>query len=484
LSSATSCLWDDVFNPRSIAVVGASASQPRTGWVARLLTAGYAGRIYPVNPRATEVSGLTAYPTVKDIPGEVDYAIFNVPARLAPQVMADCVARGVRVAHIYTAGFSETGKEEAKALEERISAIAGAGGVRVIGPNCMGVYHPAAGMTFHPLFSTEPGDVAFVSQTGAGSTRFVQLANGRGIHFSKVVSYGNATDLEAPDFLEFLSGDHETTIVACYIEGVRDGRRFLAAVRKCSATKPVIILKAGLTESGAGAVASHTASLAGAVSSWDAFFKQTGAIRVDSLEEIADLILALRFLRCPHGRRVGIVGRGGGIGVIATDACESAGLKVPPFDPETRKELEKVVPEAGAGVRNPVETARGISGVADFYERGLRTVDADPGIDLILTNIAADVYGGQRAELKEELVQTVGVLAGVAAALVKPLVAVLSPGEHVETFAAVSEARGKLLEAGIPVYSTIEAAARAVSRFTDYHAWKGRLCATQEMATR
>ena len=482
--TATSCLWDDVFNPRSIAVVGASVTQPATGWVARLLSAGYAGRIYPVNPRATEIAGLEAYPTVRDIPCEVDYAIFNVPARLTPQIMEDCVAKGVKVAHIYTAGFSETASEDAKALEERVAATARAGGVRIIGPNCMGVYRPAAGLTFNPLFSTEPGDVAFISQTGAGSTRFVYLANSRGIHFSKVVSYGNAIDLEAPDFIEFLSGDTETAIVTCYVEGVRDGRRFLEAVRKCGATKPVIILKAGLTESGAGVVASHTASLAGSKSSWDAFFKQTGAIRADSLEEIADLILALRYLPCPDGRRVGIVGRGGGLGVIATDTCESAGLKVPPFRAETRRQLAKLIPEAGAGVRNPVETSRGISGVADFYERGLKTVDADPEIDLILIHIAADVYGGRRLELREELVETVGVLATVAGTLAKPLVAVLSPGEHVETFAAVFEARGKLLEAGIPVYPTIEAAARAVSRLIDYHAWRGSLCATQGMATR
>ena len=475
LSSAVPHPLDDIFHPGSIAVVGASTSQSAMGWVERLLSFGYGGRIYPVNPRATEIAGLKAYPTVRDIPGEVDYAIFNIPARLAPRIMEDCAARHVKVAHIFTAGFSETGKEEAKALQEHVIAIARAGGVRIIGPNCMGIYNPAAGLTFNPLFSREPGDVAFVSQSGAGSTRFVQLANNRGIHFSKVVSYGNAVDLDAPDFLEYLAGDAETAIVTCYIEGVRDGRRFMEAVRECLATKPVIILKAGLTESGAGAAASHTSALAGSKSTWEAFFRQTGAIQVDTLEGIADVILALRYMQCPDGRRVGIVGRGGGIGVIATDTCENAGLKVPPFRSGTRKELVKVIPEAGAGVRNPVETTLGFDGVADFYAKGLSIVDGDPEIDFIMTHIAVDIYGRRQSQMKEGLVKAVEVLADTARTLKKPLVAVLYPGEQVEAVAAVLEARQKLLEAGIPVFPTIDAAARAVSRLINYHIRKDQL---------
>ncbi|MBA7649851.1 Peptidyl-lysine N-acetyltransferase Pat [subsurface metagenome] len=311
--------------------------------------------------------------------------------------------------------------------------------------------------------------ISFVSQTGAGATRFVPLANDRDIHFSKVISYGNAIDLDAPDFLDYLAGDVETEIIACYIEGVRDGRRFLEAVRKCLMTKPVVILKAGLTESGAGAAASHTASLAGSESVWDAFFKQTGAIPVNSLEEIADVVLTLLRMPYPKGRRVGIVGRGGGLGVIATDTCERAGLKVPPFLPETRRRLEEVIPEAGAGVRNPVESAQGISGAADLYTKGLNMVDADPQIDLILTHIGVDVYGERQPDLLEQLMKAVEVLVSTAQTLTKPVAVVLYAGEHLETVAAVFEARKRLLKAGIPVYPTIEAAAKAVSRLIRYH---------------
>jgi len=460
---------EEIFHPKSIAIVGASSNEPETGWPARLLDFGYSGHLYPVNPRAAEINGLKAYPTVRDIPGPVDYAIFNIPARFAPQVMEDCAAKGVKVVHIYTAGFGETGKEEGRKLEAQVAAIARDGGVRIIGPNCMGVYYPAAGLTFSPIFSQEAGNVSFVSQTGAGAQRFVPLANDRDIHFSKVISYGNAMDLDAPDFLDYLASDVETEIITCYIEGVRDGRRFLEAVRKCLMTKPVIILKAGLTESGAQAAASHTASLTGSESVWDAFFKQTGAIPVNSLEEIIDVVLALLRMPCPKGRRVGLMGRGGGLGVIATDTCERAGLKVPSFLPETIRQLEEVIPEAGSGVRNPVEGPGGIIDTANFYARGLQMVDADPQIDFILVHIGVDVYGGNQPDLLEQLLKVAEILASTAQTLTKPIAVVLYAGELLETVAAVLEARKRLLKAGIPVYSTVEAAAKAVSQLIRYH---------------
>jgi len=468
LSSAKRHPLDEIFHPKSVAVVGASSSAQATGWIARLLTFGYSGDLYPVNPKASEINGLKAYPTVRDIPGPVDYAIFNVRARFVPQAMEDCAAKGVKAAHVFSAGFSEVDKVEAKEMEARVGDIARRGGVRIIGPNCMGIYCPASGLTFSPDFAKEPGNVSFVSQTGAGANRFVSLANERGIRFSKVVSYGNAIDLDAPEFLEYLADDAETEIIACYIEGVRDGQRLLQAVRKCLVNKPMVILKAGLTESGAGAAASHTASLAGSESVWDAFFKQTGIISVNALEEMADVVLALLRMPYPKGRKVGVVGRGGGLGVIATDACERAGLKVPAFLPETRNKLEEIIPEAGAGARNPVETERGMVGVADFYSQGLTIVDADPEIDFIITHIGVDIYGERRPELQQLLTKAVDVLVNIAPSLTKPIAVVIYAGEHLMTISAVLEARKQLVEAGIPVYPTIEAASRAISKLIGY----------------
>ena len=460
---------DKIFHPKSIAIVGASANEQERSWLARQINFGYRGQLYPVNPKATEINGLKAYPTVRDIPSPVDYAIFNIPARLVPQAMEDCVVKGVKAVHIYTANFSETGTKEGRQLQAHVAAIAKDGGVRVIGPNCMGIYYPAVGLTFSPGFSKEPGTVAFVSQSGTQATRFVHLANKRGIHFSKVVSYGNAIDLDAPDFMEYLANDKETEIITAYIEGVSDGRRFLDAVRKCLITKPVVILKAGLTEGGAGAAASHTAVLAGSESVWNTFFKQTGTISVDTPEELADMALTLLHVPYPRGRRVGIVGRGGGIGVIAADTCERIGLQVPPFLPETRRQLEQLISQAGSGSRNPVETPSRISSVADFYTEGLKIVEADPQIDFILTHMAVDIYGKYDSDLKQSVMKAVEVLANTAPSINKPLVSVLYPGENLETISAVYEAQDRLLQTGIPVYPTIEAAARAMSKLIDYH---------------
>ncbi len=467
---------DDIFHPRSVAIIGASANEARGGggWVGRLLAFGFSGQIYPINPRATEIAGLKAYPNVREIPGPVDYAIFAVPASLVPPIMEDCAAKRVKAVHIFTAGFSETGSERGKTLQAAIERTAREAGIRVIGPNCMGVYYPAGGLTFSPGFPREPGPVAFVSQTGAGSSRLVGLAGTRGLRFSKVISYGNAIDLDAPDFLDYLATDDETKFVACYIEGVKDGQYLLDAVRRCVQAKPVVILKAGLTEGGSGAAASHTAALSGSAVIWDAFFKQTGAIAVDSLEEIIDMAVAFLSFSRPQGRRVGIVGRGGGLGVIATDVCERAGLHVPPYSAETRSQLEKLTPEAGASVRNPVETALGLRAAVSFYEEGLKVVCDDPGIDFILTHVGVDVYGGYGAAMHDQLLEAVEVLIRFSKTLTKPLAVVFYAGGRLETVAAVMEAQQKCLEGGLAVYPTIEAAAKAIGRFFQYHEFMER----------
>ena len=469
MSSDKANLLGEMFHPKSVAIVGASSTQQERGWVARLINSGYKGRIYPINPRAPEINGLKAYPTVRDIPEPVDYAIFNVPRRLVPQIMDDCVTRGVKFAHVYTAGFSETDEEEGKELEAQLAERAKSGGVRILGPNCMGLYCPASGLTFNPDFPKESGNVTFISQSGAEATRFVFLANDVGIRFSKVISYGNAIDLDAPEFLEYLADDDETKVIACYIEGIKEGRRYLEATRKCLRTKPVIVLKAGLTESGAGAAASHTASLAGSKAVWDAFFKQTGAIPANVMEDVSDSILALLYMSRPKGRRVALVGRGGGIGVIASDICERAGLKVPPFRMETRRQLEKIIPEAGAGARNPVETTLGMGGAAEFYAKGLTIVDADPEIDLIITHLAVDVYGGQQPNLPEQVAKAADVLRENAKNLTKPIAVALYTGGHPETVGAVLEARERLIKSGIPVYPGVEAASKAVSKLIGYY---------------
>lgn len=468
MSAKTANPLDRMFHPESIAIVGASATNLEGSWVRRLIDFGYTGRIYPINPKATEIDGLRAYPSVRDVPGSVEYAIFNIPARLTPQIMADCVAKGVRYVHVFAAGFSEVGTEEGKQTEARLKQIAEEGGLRVLGPNCMGIYCPASGMTFNPDFPKEKGKVAFVSQSGAESMRLVFLAQDLNIYFSKVVSYGNAIDLDAHDFLEYLTEDDETEVIACYIEGLRQGSGFVSAIKECLKKKPVIVLKAGLTESGAGAAASHTASLAGSKAVWDAFFKQTGAIPASTMDEVADIVQAIQRMVKLKGRRVAVVGRGGGIGVIAADICERAGLKVPAFGPETQNKLLQIIPEAGAGVRNPVETTYGMGGAVDFYRQGLPIVDDDPTTDVILVHMAIDVYGGHTPDLPQRVTDAADALCERAKTLKKPLAAALFTGGHADTIMAVVAAREKLTKAGIPVFTGVESASRAISKYASY----------------
>jgi acyl-CoA synthetase (NDP forming) len=467
---------DEIFHPGSIAVIGARSNESleNDGWVSRLIDFGYSGKIFPINPKAGEIMGLKAYPNIKDVPGPVDLAIFNVPFRVSDQVMTDCASKGVKFVHVYTAGFSETGKPEGIRLQNEIERIAREAGIRVIGPNCMGLYYPQGGLTFGRFLSKKPGTVAFVSQSGASASRVVAQGNERGIYFSKVVSYGNAIDLDGTDFVEYLSTDPETRLITSYLEGVKDGRRYLKVLRECTERKPVIALKAGITEGGSRAAASHTAVLAGSEIIWEAFFRQTGVIRVDDLEELLDVAMAFIHLRRPAGRRVGIVGRGGGLGVVATDMCEKAGLKVPPFHPDTQNRLEQLIPDAGTSARNPVEPDKGLAAWAAFYEEGLKAIERDPGIDIILTHLGIDIYGGTGQRLNQSLDETISILLKLSKQLSKPLVIVLYAGGRAETINAVLQAQQKCLEAGIPVYPSVPSAAKALSRFIGYHEFLDR----------
>ena len=229
----------DILHPQSIAIVGARSNESihSEGWVARLVHFGFKGKIYPINPKADEIMGLKAYPSVLDVPGPIDLAIFNVPFRVSGKVMAECAEKGVRFVHVFTAGFSETGKEDGIRLQDEILHTARQAGIRLLGPNCMGIYNPKGGLTFGRLFSKTPGNVSFVSQSGASAVRMITLGHERGVHFSKVVSYGNAIDLDGTDFIEYLAADPDTKVITSYIEGVKDGRRYADAIRECTRKK-------------------------------------------------------------------------------------------------------------------------------------------------------------------------------------------------------------------------------------------------------
>ena len=353
---------DTLFNPSSVAVIGASreAEKPGGRFIKSLISHRFKGRFYAVNPHETEVMGLQAYPSVQDIPGEVDLAILTVPAQAMPAVMAECARKRVKFAILYSAGFTEIGAE-GRELEARVIEAAREGGVRIVGPNCMGVYNPEAGLNTivaHIETPCESGPFAFIGQSGWASENFIVAGYERGLRFSKVVSSGNQADLSLADYLEYLGADPQTEAIGAYIEGLPQGTDFLRRARETSSRKPVIIWKAGRTSAGARAVASHTASLAGSDSVWDAAFRQAGVIRASHLDELIDFVAAFGCPYLPAGNRVGLLGEAGGGGAAASDACEGCGLHVHEFPQSIQQQLKECLRGAAApfsSVRNPVD---------------------------------------------------------------------------------------------------------------------------------
>lgn len=466
-----------VFNPRSIAVIGASSNPDKElkggGWVGRMVQFGYEGKIYPINPKADTVLDYKAYPSVNSVPDDIDYAIVSIPSQHVVQAVKECIDKKVKVVHIFTAGFSEIGTEEGKTRQKELEEFIRSGETMVIGPNCVGVYSPKAKMSFDVRFSKEVGTIGFLSQTGVGGRKLVNLANERGLRFSNVVSFGNGIDLDGPDFLEYFANDPETKQILVYVEGVKNGRKFFETLRECTKVKPVVLLKAGLSESGAGAAASHTGSLAGSREVWNALFQQTGVIPVQSLEEAVDQLVAVMNIPGISGKRVGLIGRGGGFGVIASDICEVYGLTVPAFSDDTKAKLAEITPaEAGSSVRNPVEIGLGRRGLSEYYGQGVEIVAADPRIDIIITFLNPEDYvhyglGDWADAVSVEL-------AKAAKKISKPLIVSFMQGRNPEVFKLILKIQDQCQEAGLACYANIEHAIKAASKLADYCNFKDR----------
>lgn len=313
-------------------------------------------RIYPVNPNAAEILGVRAYRSVADIPDTVDLAVIVVAAELVPGVLRECVAKAVRAAVIISAGFGETG-EAGRKLEAELVEIARRGGLRFIGPNSMG--HADTGSrlsTFGQVGEMARGPTAILSQSGNMCLKIVHNLTAAGVAFSKYISTGNEADLRLEDYLEYLAGDDDTRIIAAYIEGLRDGRRFMRLAREITRHKPIVVVKVGGTEESAKAVMSHTGALAGADEVYTAAFRQTGVIRVDDDDELCDVVYALLNCPLPRSNRVGILSIGGGPGALTAEACEREGLALGKLEERTLKKLDDYLP-ARWPRRNPVDMA-------------------------------------------------------------------------------------------------------------------------------
>ncbi len=470
--------WDleTIFHPRSVAIVGVSPPHltergfgtASVGFLLGLLEMGFP-TVYPVNPKYEEVAGLKCYPSLLDIEGPVDHVISSVPASVVPQLVEQAIAKGVRSIHFFTAGFSETGDVERAALEEAIVKKAREAGIRVIGPNCMGLYVPKARLSFSPLFPKEPGPVALVSQSGGHAIDVVIGASQRGVRFSKVVSYGNATDINESELLEHLASDEETEVICAYIEGVRDGRRFLSALKGASAAKPVIVLKGGRTSIGGRATLSHTASMAGSMAVFDAALKQAGAIRVDSLDELADLAVGFTFLGVPRGPRVAVVGGGGGMSVLAADLIGEAGLDLPELPTSTQEELRAFTPLAGTSVRNPVDTVT--LWEPQLMENTLRIIASAENVDAVILHMGFGFMAQRLQDGPPSPEETAKAIAKARQATGKPIAVAIRVRFSAEDTTTSMRMAEECWRQGLPVFFGLP---NAVTTLAKMVAWRTR----------
>lgn len=335
--------FERLFNPKSLAIVGASKDLEKSGgnFLKGLIDRGFKEKLYPVNPKESEIMGLKTYHSIGEIPDEIDLAIFTIPAQFVPQAMSQCSQKGVKFVIVHSAGFSELGPD-GKRLEQEMLCFARQGSVRVIGPNCMGMYSPSARINTvlsGMISDTEAGPVAFAGQSGWVTENVIQLGFERGLRFSKVVSIGNQSDLAVEDLLEYLGDDPATRVIAFYIEGIKNARKFLSVATRVSKKKPVIVWKGGRTKIGARAAASHTGSLAGDGIIVDAALTQSGAIIARNLEELLDLAVGFTCPVLPKGKRLGLLVEAGGGAVSGSDAAESLGLEIPVFPEQIQNEL-------------------------------------------------------------------------------------------------------------------------------------------------
>lgn len=469
---------DFIFHPKSIAIAGVSAKEGAGfgggGFVASLQEIGFRGPIYLIHPTAPAIRGLKCYRSLRDIPDDVDYVISSVPARHVPELLEDCIAKNVRVLHLFTAGFTETGDVERAKMEQAIVARARESGIRIIGPNCMGLYVPASRLAMMPGQPPEPGPVGMVSQSGMNAGEFVRYAIPRGVRCSKVISFGNGADLKAADFFEYLAEDPETEIIVSYLEGIQDGPRLARVIRETAAKKPLVILKGGRTDAGSRAATSHTASLAGSLQVFDALCKQAGAVRVESLEELTDLAVTFQFVRRLAGPNTVVIGGGGGASVLAADDLAAAGLALPPLLPETQAALAKVTHEAGTSIRNPIDTTSVWE--EEGFEASFRPVAEAPNVHAILYHTSFGA--GPMARLGDprgRMVKQAETLGRIQQATGKPIVVAIRPATNVEGFAQSLDFQELCWRAGLATYPSVARAGVALGHLLRWQRQRGAL---------
>lgn len=461
-----------VLNPRSVVVVGSKKADGYM-WLRNYSTfkdgALYSVQIDPNEIPGIEAMGVRNYTSLLDVPGEVDYAMLAVPRPVAPRVLADCVKKGVAGVSLFTSGFAETGEDEGIRLQEEVLRIAREGDLALIGPNCMGLYNRRLGIRQSAEQGAgEAGDVGFISQSGTHGINFGLVGEQHGVRVSTSISIGNAIVLDVPDYLDYLADDRETKVIAMYIEGFKDGARFVRSLRRAAALKPVVVWKGGVTAAGARATASHTGSLATPAAVFNSVVRQAGGLLATSLEDTIDVVKALLYAKPATGRGMGLMAMTGGQSVVITDAFVEAGLEVPRLSEASYTELRGFFNIIGGSYQNPLDMGGtiGYGGQPGNLKRLLEILDADERVDAIAMEMASGFLARMWAANPASLDALLDTLTEHRDRSRKPFVAVLQP-QHVED--VVRQARLKVQERGIAAFASFERAARALRRTIDYH---------------
>lgn len=447
-----------LFNPKSIAVIGASRQEGKVGHsvLKNLLQYGYPGKIYPINPKAEEILRIRAYSTIFAVEGEIDLAVVAIPSQFVPSILKDCVNRGIGAVVIISAGFKESGKQGSQLERELVETIKNSG-IRVLGPNCLGIIDTASSL--NASFAAgmpSPGNIAFFSQSGALCTAVLDWALGEDVGFSKFISLGNKADIDEVDLLLTLADDQETKVILGYLEGVSNGTRFMEVAREVSRKKPVIIIKSGRTQAGARAASSHTGTLTGLDTAYEAAFRQCGIIRAETVQTLFDYAIAFAYQPLPRGPNLAILTNAGGPGIIAADAVENSILQMASFRENTISKLRKELP-SNASIYNPVDVI-GDAG-ADRYGKAMKTIVNDPGVDSLTVILAPQAM----TKIKE------------TAEVIRKISSAVSDKPIVSSFMGRLEVKQgiRILRSGkIPNYSYPERTISVLEAMVKYRKWK------------
>ncbi|MCK9229856.1 MAG: CoA-binding protein [Syntrophales bacterium] len=455
---------DRLFYPRSVAVIGASAGSGggRIPYLQVLQLTGYQGSLYPVNPKYKEISCLPVYSSIDELPDGVDLTIVATPIHQSLDILRSAVRKKFKFIHFFTSGFGETGNRK---LEDELVAEARRGGVRIIGPNCIGVHCTESRLSFgHMPQETSPGSVAFLAQSGGITSSFMSMALARKTWINKVVSYGNQADLTVEDYIEYFAQDPGIKLIACYIEDIKNHSRFLSVLRRTTATKPVIILKGGTTDHGSKAAASHTGAMASNNTIWAAAARQHGAILVDNLERMMSLVMLGTTDRVPAGNRVGFLGAGGGVAVLFADMAINAGLLMPELQAKTQERILERIRDVNTSTTNPVDLGAFGFDLA-IMSHTMKALDDDEEIDIIIPYFSVDYIA--QAEAILNVTNSEKTILEMAGDIKKPVIPILMrfTDDNLDIERIRISTYSTLREAGFPVFPNIQEAVYTLRSF-------------------